>query len=143
MASKFADIVIVGAGLVGRTLACALSKKTSLKNTKIVLLENRKNSFDLTDMESFKSRPYHYRVSALNRNSYRLLNDLGVWKHIEKCRFGTIDQFYVWETKSSRSVRFENDSFSQDLAYVAENDLILAAVNIELQQSDNVEVRYF
>lgn len=39
---------------------------------------------------------------------------------------------------------FENDSMDKDLAYIAENDVILAAINDQLEKvkGQNVEVRF-
>jgi len=50
---------------------------------------------------------------------------------------------HVWESCSDAAVTFDRDAISTDLAYIVENDVILAAVCKQLESvKDVVEVKY-
>ena len=69
------DIVIVGGGMVGATLAIALSRQTSLS---IAVLEANVVS------DSWSSLRYHHRVSAFALSSQRIFQSLKVWDTIRR-----------------------------------------------------------
>ena len=72
------DVVIVGGGMVGATMACALGD-TPLK---IVLLEAGSGPHELP------RQGFELRVSAITRASQRIFETLGVWPGIIARRVG-------------------------------------------------------
>jgi len=52
--------------------------------------------------------------------------------------------FQIWDSCSDSMIAFDQDSMEQDLAYIAENDVILAAIADQLEKvkGENVEVKY-
>ena len=67
------DVIIVGGGMVGATLAVALSEQPDLK---IALIE----AYQPTTLT--ESDPADLRVSALTQASEILLENLNIWQHL-------------------------------------------------------------
>lgn len=81
------DVIIVGAGMVGATLGCALGQQ----GMRILLLDHsapeRYDSAQAPDL----------RVSALNLASRNIMRRLGVWTSIEEKRVCPFLKMQVWE----------------------------------------------
>lgn len=56
----------------------------------------------------------------------------------------TLHLLQIWDSCSDSMIAFDQDSMEQDLAYIAENDVILAAITDQLEKvkGENVEVKY-
>ncbi|MCW9025428.1 MAG: NAD(P)-binding protein, partial [Gammaproteobacteria bacterium] len=67
------DLIIVGAGMVGASLACSLAQSS----LRIALLDARCPSMQWSD------EGYDIRVSALTRATQNWLTQLGAWSYIE------------------------------------------------------------
>ncbi|KAJ8985966.1 hypothetical protein NQ317_010724, partial [Molorchus minor] len=130
------DIAIAGGGMVGTTLACALGKNTKLCNLRILLLEASK--------EKTWSLPIKYsnRVVSVNPGTYNLLNDVDAWEYISSRRYATVKRLQVWDAISDASITFGDEKSSENVSYIVENDVLLAAVNEELKKIKNVDVVY-
>lgn len=86
---KHYDIIVAGGGMVGTTLACTLGKNPVLSEKSIMLLESSpQKPWNL-------SEKYGNRVSALNKTSFDLLNNIGVWEHIAQSRFAPVKRMQV------------------------------------------------
>lgn len=117
------DLVIVGGGIVGTTLAVAL-KNTGLK---IAIIESQ-------TLVMTKNRKQAYALSIL---SGKIFHSLGVWQdifpHIGKFKHIRLsDAFFPW------IVKFKTEDLHTDyLGYVGEHSYILSALqNVSLQSSD-------
>src|SRR3990167_2774508 len=97
------DIIIVGGGLVGLTLACTLAQQTSLS---IAVLESQ------ATVPVWSSDHYHHRVSAIALSSQRLFIALDIWDAIQKMRVSPFTQMDVWDANSNGNIHFD----SQDIA---------------------------
>ncbi|GFN83093.1 ubiquinone biosynthesis monooxygenase coq6, mitochondrial [Plakobranchus ocellatus] len=134
----FADIVISGGGMVGAGMACALANNALLRDKKIVLLEAGKDSGDFTVPDQFSNR-----TCALNPSTVRLLSSFGAWSEIEGMRCFPVLRMQVWESCADAMITFNNPDMSEPLAYVVENDIILASIMCALKNvKDQVEIRY-
>lgn len=122
--------------MVGRTLACTLGKNTRLSQKNILLLEASPNKpWKLPDK-------YSNRVVSINPGNQKLFKDIGAWSFIEKCRYGTAKKIKVWDALSDASISFGNSEPVDNVFYVIENDLIMAAVTEEVKKCANVNVLY-
>uniref|UniRef100_A0A8W7PBJ3 Uncharacterized protein n=1 Tax=Anopheles coluzzii TaxID=1518534 RepID=A0A8W7PBJ3_ANOCL len=74
------DIIIVGGGMVGTALACALGKNSRLQNKNILLLEAA------AGFKQPSTEQYSNRVSAISKGTYRLMRTIGAWEEIERTR---------------------------------------------------------
>lgn len=133
--SEHYDMVISGGGMIGSTLACTLGKNTKLSNKRILLLESGK------PIKWTTKEKYSNRVSALNQNTYNLLNQIGAWKHISAVRSAPVQDMQVWDAISDAVITFNRDTSSKVVAHIVENGLLMDAVAKELSQLTNVHIR--
>ena len=74
------DIIIVGGGMVGGALACALSESQKKDVLSIAIVESREPQLTWPDDS------YDTRVSAITRSSKQLFQKIGVWQTITSDR---------------------------------------------------------
>ncbi|MCR4346048.1 MAG: UbiH/UbiF/VisC/COQ6 family ubiquinone biosynthesis hydroxylase [Sulfuricaulis sp.] len=122
------DIVIVGGGMVGAALACALGN-SSLK----VALLDRTPAPPSTDKE------YDLRVSAITWASRALFENLGVWEGMERRRAAPVREMQVWSGEGSGSIHFNAAEIGEAaLSWIIENNVIQSALIERLHQFTNV-----
>ena len=106
------DVVIIGGGLVGASLALAL-KKAGLK---IALVESRPPA-PLPPDESWDSRIY-----AISPGSASFLQDLGVWQALDEARITPVYKMAVFGDDNSARLDFSAyDIGYPELAFIVEN----------------------
>lgn len=118
------DIVIVGAGMVGATLACALAERT---NFSIFLIEAT-----LADAIA-EEAPYALRVSALNTQSQRLLTELGIWDLIPQQRLSPFEAMQVWEGGAELAFHAA-ETGTATLGHIVENQQLTQAALQRIKQ---------
>ncbi|MDE1462535.1 UbiH/UbiF/VisC/COQ6 family ubiquinone biosynthesis hydroxylase [Spartinivicinus poritis] len=129
------DIIIIGGGLVGATLALALAKTTSLS---IALVDASPIPIKIPDTST---AVFDNRVSALTHASYKLLDNLGVWHTIQQLRVQPFQHMTVWDAEGTGQVCFDADLVQQQqLGYIAENSVIVSALHQQLSQYDNIKL---
>ena len=121
-----ADIIIVGAGLVGATLAIALAKKTAFS---ILVLEA--NAIEHT----WSNEHYHHRVSAIALSSQRIFQSIDVWDAIKHKRVSPYTNMYVWESSSASDIHFNaHDIAEPALGWIIENNAMQTSLHEKLKQ---------
>jgi len=127
------DVIIVGGGMVGSTLAVALSQQASLK---IALVEANPLP------QAIENNEYELRVSALSSASESLLKNLAIWPHIQTDRITAYTDMHVWETPSSQ-VHFDCADIGEPLlGHIVENRNIQQAALQRCQQISNISLIY-
>ncbi|MFT7235512.1 MAG: 2-octaprenylphenol hydroxylase [Methylophagaceae bacterium] len=127
--SQHYDVIIVGAGMVGSSLAVALSTEKKLK---IALIE----PVELKPIA--ESDPADMRVSAVSQASEQLLKNLNIWPHFIQSRLSPFTDMIVWETQSSK-VHFNSADIGEPhLGHLVENRHIQQACLSECQQQSNI-----
>ncbi|MBF4255850.1 FAD-dependent 2-octaprenylphenol hydroxylase [Vibrio anguillarum] len=122
------DIVIVGGGMVGLSLAAAL-KHSELR---IAVIEGRVPSLELAELPDV-------RVSALSRSSEIMLRNLGAWQGIISRRSAPYSAMEVWERDSFARIEFSANQMTQpDLGHIVENRVIQLALLEQVQKQANV-----
>ncbi|XP_034051060.1 ubiquinone biosynthesis monooxygenase COQ6, mitochondrial [Thalassophryne amazonica] len=132
------DVIISGGGMVGSAMACSLGMDPNLNGKKILLLEagNKKEMDKVPKM-------YSTRVSSISPGSATLLSGIGVWDHITKMRCKPYKKMQVWDACSDALITFDKENLQDEMAYIVENDVIVAALTKQLDSlSDNVHVKY-
>ena len=125
------DVIIAGAGMVGATLACALSRA----DLRIALLDARCPELEWSD------EGYDIRVSAITRASQNLLDDLKVWPRIEAQRLSPYREMQVWDDSGDGHVHFDSADLGEpDLGHIIENRVIVKALHQRLAELDNVSL---
>lgn len=129
---KEADIVIVGAGMVGSLLA-ALLKDAGLD---IVLLE--RGGVGTPERDD----PFEPRVSALTRASENLLRHAGAWEAIAALRCCPYTRMEVWDGNGTGRVEFSAAELGEThLGVMVENRLLQWSLTEAAQASPRVTLR--
>ena len=129
------DVAIVGSGIAGSALACALNN-TDLK---VVVIEGGRlpeaaPSCD-DDLNGFDPR-----VSALTLASEKFLSTMAVWPAIEALRAQPFSDMFVWDGESTGSIRFGATEIGQShLGTLVENRVLVYSLIEQLQMSPNVK----
>lgn len=122
-----ADLIIVGAGMVGSTLALALQDS----GLRIVLLDGAR-------LESGPAlaadAPFEPRVSALSMASQRILERLGVWPGVLARRATPYRAMCVWDGSGTGQIDFRAASVhAEHLGHIVENRVVQEALLERLQ----------
>lgn len=136
------DIAIVGAGLAGTALACALSSSasSSLAPLRIALIEAQTIKSDWPACDE-NINDFDPRVSALTVASQNFLTGLGVWSAISKQRVSPFEKMQVWDAEGTGEVSFDAaDVRAPVLGHIVENRVTLAALVNQLKQSPNIHI---
>ncbi len=120
------DVAIVGAGMVGATLAQLLSRA----NFRVALLER------CGLIRELEPAVDQVRVSAINPGSERILSAAGAWDAIQKHGISRYLKMVVWDARSSGKIVFDSaDLGVSHLGTIVENGLIVFALHQELRNS--------
>lgn len=124
------DVIIVGGGMVGAAVACALGDS----DLKVALIEQ-------TMPEEFSVEQAHdLRVSALSIASQQILQTVGAWDDVLAMRVCPFKRMRVWETTGD--TEFNSDAIAYDaLGYIVENRVTQLALLHRAQAFSNVEFR--
>lgn len=129
MSSQQFDVVIVGGGMVGATLAVALAAEAKLK---IALVEARLPQAIQPD------DPYDLRVSALTRSSETILRKLGIWSQLPAKRLSAFTDMRVWESAESELHFNSADMGEPWLGHLLENRLLQSASLAQCKRLPNI-----
>ena len=125
------DVIIVGAGLIGGALACALG------NTKY-----RVAILDRAPPPAAPTGDFQLRVNAYNRAAEKLLRDVGAWDSLPTDRIFPFRKMYVGSEGGHGAVKFAAaDVVETYLGYFIENDLVTRALIDRAEFFENVDVR--
>lgn len=126
------DVVIVGGGMVGATIACALGGS----NLSVAVLENHYPA------EFDSEQPHDLRVSAISVASQNILQKVGAWEGILSRRSCPYRRMKVWEASEEKAAtEFVSDHIGCDyLGHIVENRIIQLALLERLQQFDNIDL---
>ncbi|MDX1492172.1 MAG: FAD-dependent oxidoreductase [Pseudohongiellaceae bacterium] len=121
------DIVIIGGGMVGASLACALAES----DMRVAIVDAGEFQAELSVSENFDPR-----VSAITEASRQFFVDLGVWPDIASHRHCAYTNMHVWEADGTASISFgAADIHADSLGHIIENSLILSALHARLCSS--------
>ncbi|MGH8354780.1 MAG: 2-octaprenyl-3-methyl-6-methoxy-1,4-benzoquinol hydroxylase [Pseudomonas sp.] len=116
-----ADLLIVGAGMVGSALALALQDS----GLEILLLDGGPLSVKPFD----RAAPFEPRVSALSAASQRILQRLGVWDGIAARRASPYGEMQVWDGSGTGQIHFAAASVhAESLGHIVENRVVQDAL---------------
>jgi len=120
------DVVVVGIGMVGATLALLLARE----GLSVAMVDARPGPLSWDSVGEGLPAP---RVSALTPVSQRLLQGLGVWPTIHQRRATPYTAMRVWDAEGSGEVGFRADQAGVPvLGHIVENDVVLGALERRL-----------
>ena len=111
-----ADIVVVGAGLVGLAAAIAFAKQG--KN--VVLVDAKKPDIKL-------KKAWDERVYALTPATEAWLKALGIWADVDKSRVNDINAMQIWEAEAALTLA-DSDANLPKLGVIIENQNLMHAL---------------
>lgn len=135
------DVIVVGGGMVGSALACALGGH----GLAVVLIEAEPVAPLLA------GEPAAARVSAISAASQRIFDHLGAWPAIERlpaadggaaerraCAYAGME---VWDASGPGRIRFDAASLGEPaLGWIVENRVIQSALLARARSLDGIEV---
>lgn len=123
-----ADIIIVGAGMVGSSLALALKDA----GVDVILLDGGSLTVPPFDPKS----AFAPRVSALSIASQNVLENLGAWSAVLARRVSPYREMQVWDGSGTGSIHFRaSDAHAEVLGHIIENQIVQDALLEQLQNS--------
>jgi 2-octaprenylphenol hydroxylase len=124
-----ADLLIVGAGMVGSALALAWRHS----GLQILLLDGGPLTVKPFDAQA----PFEPRVSALSAASQRILERLGAWDGIAQRRATPDSDMHVWDGSGTGQIHFSAASVhAQVLGHIVENRVVQDGLLERLHDSD-------
>ena len=128
-----ADLIIVGAGMVGSTLALALQDA----GLKIVLIDAgplQVHPFAAEDV-------FEPRVSALSAASQRILDRVDAWSGIVERRASPYSDMQVWDGSGTGHIHFSAASVHAEvLGHIVENRVVQDALLDKLHAGGGIEM---
>lgn len=129
------DIVIVGAGMVGAAMACALGKVARSQKLSIAVIES--HPFTLPDL----SEKFDPRVVAMTIKSQQFFQTLDVWDAISAHRISPYTQMQVWDADGTGAIDFDCAEIQQPvLGHIVENSFIVHELVKKVQTSAAIEL---
>lgn len=123
-------MAVVGAGMVGATLACALAKA----GLRVAVIE-------ASDPLPPLGEDWELRVSAISRASESILRAIDVWDALPLARAGVFREMRVWDATGSGSVHFDCAEIGTDaLGHIVENGVIQRGLDARMESLDMLEL---
>ena len=128
--TKQYDVIIVGAGVAGLSLAVALGEK----KLKVALLDAREFS---------EPNPgEHVRVSAINHVSEKILTSLGVWQLLPENTLSPFRKISVWDANGGGEIQFDSTESAQAyLGHIVPNHEMQRALLSRIKQLNTVDLK--
>lgn len=128
------DVIILGGGIVGLTMANLLAKNTALKITIVDV------KLELSDWDECN---YDLRCSAINRATQNVFKHIGIWQELQNTRFGVYEKMVVWQDQQRNQIDFNAYECNEvNLGHIIENRLIQRALLHKLKAYQNVHLIY-
>lgn len=127
------DVVIVGAGLVGASLACAIAQTNRAQSLRIAVVEAD------GEEQRFSGDQFDPRVVALTHASENLLKKIGCWDGIVRERACAYREMKVWDGEGTAAIEFDCAEVQQNhLGHIVENSVIVNHLRQRMAQLANI-----
>ncbi|SMF22696.1 2-octaprenylphenol hydroxylase [Alteromonadaceae bacterium Bs31] len=122
------DVIIIGAGMVGATLAAMLASGAQTKDLNIAIVDAA------DEPRTFSGEVFDARVVALSKQSENIFRELEIWQTItaeRACPYYAMD---VWDAEGTGNIQFHaEDIHADNLGHIIENSLVVRALQHKLQ----------
>lgn len=127
------DVVIVGAGMVGSAIACALAADSRGESLRIAVIEAS------GPLSHFTGTEFDPRVVALTHASQSLLDSVGAWDQIQSERLCAYQHMVVWDAEGTGEIDFHaNDVQQANLGHIIENSVVARALMAQLENFSGI-----
>ena len=124
------DVVIIGGGMVGLTLACALGNS----RLQVAVVE----AHEPEDVQA--NDEYDLRVSAISRASQQVFMNLNVWDDMKSYRISAFEHMHVWDATGEGEIHFDAAELGVDaLGHIVENRVTQLALLKQVRQQRNID----
>lgn len=128
--STHRDIVIIGGGMVGATLALALNDS----GLRVALVEASEPVLD------WPAGSVDTRVSAITAASQQMFVRLGIWPQMKALGVCPFSEMHVWDASGSGEIHFDCAEIGEPrLGHIIENRVIQRALFESLREHDGIE----
>lgn len=135
------DIIIVGAGTVGLTLACGLrttGKRIAVVEAKDISLLTTTGLSPNTPSSPTKPAP---AFSAINRTSQRLFEQWKLWPSITAMGVSPFRAMSVWDATGRGAIAFASEFINAwQMGHIIQNQAIQHALLSVLKEANNVSI---
>ena len=128
--NKNYDVIIVGGGMVGLTLACALGQQ----------------EFNVAVIEAYEPEEikpndeYDLRVSAISKSSQQIFENINVWQELLNHRASPYQKMHVWDATGDGKIQFDAADLGTDvLGHIIENRSIQFALYKQCKTISNID----
>ncbi len=123
------DLIVIGAGMVGATLACLIAQQ----GRKVAVVEAYlPSAFNKKD-------PPELRVSAISRASQRAFMEIGAWENMLEKRVSPYDVMHVWDGTGNGEIHFDAAELGEpNLGHIIENKVVQLALLETMQENENI-----
>jgi len=129
--SKHYDVIIVGGGMVGLTLACALGQQAF----SVAVVE----AYEPLDIQA--GDDYELRVSAISKSSQQVFENINAWQGMLKRRASPYQHMHVWDATGDGKIHVDAADLGVDvLGHIIENRVVQFSLYEQCQQLRNVEL---
>lgn len=128
--NKQYDIIIIGGGMVGLTLACALGQQ----QFKVAVVEA------YTPEDINQNDGYELRVSAISKSSQQVLQSVNAWQGMLNRRACAYQHMHVWDATGDGNIHFDAAELGLDsLGHIIENKVIQFSLLEQCLKLTNVD----
>jgi 2-octaprenyl-6-methoxyphenol hydroxylase len=132
------DVLIVGGGMVGATLACALAANPATSQLSVLVVETQ--PLPSTATQHGVHRSFDSRSTALSAASRELLQRFGLWDSVEEGAC-PIQRIHVSDQGRFGKTTLNREDFSESaLGYVVENAVFGSALAAKLDSMERCQV---
>lgn len=125
------DVLIIGGGMVGLTLACALGQSA----LRVAVIE----AYEPQDLAV--NAEYALRVSAINKSSQQVFEHIQAWPGMLQRRACAYQQMHVWDATGDGKIHFDAADLGTDgLGHIIENRVVQYALYEQARQLDSVQL---
>ena len=138
MSHKQADIVIIGAGVVGLSAALALAE------TKLNILVLDAQTSHIAPSSDRDLSNWARRVTALTPASTKFLSELDAWQAMaDSGRIGPYTDMVVWDSEGTGLIEFDANSLSLDaLGYIVESTVSTDVLVNRVNRTPNITIQW-
>ena len=131
-----ADIIVVGAGLVGLSAALAFAQQ----GKSVVLVDEKKTH--AKKAEDNKANTWDSRIYALTPATESWLQTLGVWQHVDAARVNDIHAMHLWnDDATSPLILADSDANLMKLGVIVENCNLMHALRANLDAASGLVLK--
>ncbi|KAN0027852.1 hypothetical protein ACTFIV_009676 [Dictyostelium citrinum] len=141
------DIIIIGGGLVGSSMACSIGNNNTTKHLKVALIESSK----IQSVEQSISNPIpEIRTISFNNQTIELFKSINVWDTIKSTkRINPFNQVRVWDTSGFEGIHFKdkdlinndnNNNNNNAMGYIIENNIVTSSLLSKVKEFENIDL---